>query len=60
MDENRKEYNEGQQAFKDGKPQSANPYSADTHRVQRIDWSFGWMLAKMDADAARMTVEPAP
>jgi peptidoglycan-associated lipoprotein len=46
-------FNEGVQAFKDGKARSTNPYLADKDNAHKMNgWNDGWDKAKADADKA--------
>ena len=48
------EYNEGRQAFLDGKPQSACPYGTHKHEINfgswERDWNYGWEDAERESD----------
>ncbi|HJW72194.1 MAG TPA: peptidoglycan-associated lipoprotein Pal [Geothrix sp.] len=46
-------FNEGVQAFKDGKARATNPYLADKDNAHKMNgWNDGWDKAKADADKA--------
>jgi ribosome modulation factor len=43
-------YKEGQQAFKDGKGLTTNPYALMTNAPEREQWLEGWYDAKYEKD----------